>query len=85
MSRLRKQAAHAKALLGSTGELHRVGSLATVYWESETAEWIVSALDSSGDGGIFVTAFSGPLSRERAVEYASEKYSGFQLREPRQH
>lgn len=79
MSKLRQQAAHAKAILGPSGELKRVASLATVYQDG--AEWIVSTLDSSGDGGIYVTAFSGPLAQERALEYASEKYAGFQQRD----
>jgi len=85
MSRLRRNAKEAKELLGDSGTLRRVASLATVYPGEEPDEWIVSALDSSGDGGIYAAAFSGPLARERAIEYAREKYSGLRLRERRQH
>ena len=83
MSRLRRNAKEAKELLGDSGMLRRVASLATVSPGEEADEWVVSALDSSGDGGIYITAFSGPLARERAIEYAREKYSGLRLREHR--
>lgn len=83
MSHLRRRAAEAKNLLGELGELRRVASVATVYpAEDGSAAWVVSALDSSGDGGIFDTIFSGPEARTRALEYAREKYAGLQLCEP---
>lgn len=69
-------------MLGDTGRLARVAAAATVFWESESSDWIVLSLDSSGDGGIYTTSFGGPNARERAIEYASEKYSGFRLRTP---
>lgn len=82
MSRLRRNAREAKIMLGDAGHLSRVAALATVYpGEPRTEEWVVSALDSSGDGGIYLTTFSGPWAKERAIEYAGEKYSGFRLRE----
>lgn len=82
MSQLRRRAAEAKHLLGSSGEIARVGAVATVYkGDVDPEDWVVEAIDSSGDGGIYVTVFSGPLARERAVEYAREKYSGLRLRE----
>jgi hypothetical protein len=71
-------------MLGLSGSLKRIAALATVFKDTESADWIVSALDASGDGGIYVTVFSGPSARERATEYAREKYSGLQLREPDQ-
>lgn len=36
-------------------------------------EWIVEAINSEGDGEIYVTAFSGPEAEARALEYASWK------------
>lgn len=84
MSRLRQNAQQAKAMLGDEGALRRVASLATVERGDDPEEWIVSALDSSGDGGIYSTIFTGPLARDRAIEYAQEKYSGFELRKPGQ-
>lgn len=78
MSRLRRNAREAKELLGDIGNLRRVASLATVcLGEPGTDEWVVSSLDSSGDGGIYITTFSGPFAKERAIEYAREKYSGY--------
>jgi len=81
----RKQGLDAKTMLGDTGTVSRVAALATVYMGYiDPCDWVVSALDSHGDGGIYLTIFSGPLARERAVEYASEKYSGLLLRDPDQ-
>lgn len=85
MSQLRKNAREAREILGDSGRLRRIAALATVSpGEPGTGEWIVSALDSSGDGGIYIAAFSGPLAKDRAIEYAREKYSGLQLSERRQ-
>jgi hypothetical protein len=72
-------------MLGATGTLRRVAAIATVYkGDTDPEDWVVESIDSTGDGGIFITAFSGPLAKERALEYAMEKYSGLQLREPGQ-
>jgi len=80
-SRLRRNAREAKIMLGETGTLNRVAATATVFKDPESADWIVSSIDSSGDGGVYTVIFSGPFARERSVEYASEKYSGLLLRE----
>lgn len=81
MSEIRRNAAEAKCLLGDTGTLRRVAAVATVYrGDVGPDDWVVEALDSSGDGGIFVTIFAGPLAKERAHEYAREKYSGLDQR-----
>jgi hypothetical protein len=77
MSQLRQNARTAKAMLGRTGTVKRVAALATVYRDGD--EWVVESIDSDGDGGIYFTAFSGPRAERRALEYAQEKYSGFQL------
>lgn len=82
MSKIRSLTLYAKAVLGKTGNLNRVASCAEVFWNRESAEWVVTALDSTSDGGIFSTAFSGPLARERAVEYAVGKYSGYRIHTP---
>jgi hypothetical protein len=82
MKSLRKQAQQAKVMLGDTGLVQRVAALATVYLDDD--DWIVESLDSSGDGGICITAFSGPFAQERAIEYAQEKHSGLRLYEPNQ-
>jgi hypothetical protein len=81
MSPLRRNAQHARALLGDIGTLRRVASVATLYQDGEDS-WAVESEDSSGEGGLYVTAFHGPDARERASEYAREKYSGFRVRRP---
>jgi hypothetical protein len=82
MSEIRRNARDAKAMLGRTGTIRRVAAFATVSqgYLSEN-DWVVETLDSAGDGGVYVTVFSGPKARERALEYAEEKYSGARLRE----
>jgi hypothetical protein len=80
MSDIRRNARDAKAMLGRTGTIHRVAAFATLYeGYLSPDDWVVETLD---DGGVYVTVFSGPQARERAFEYAEEKYSGVQLREP---
>ena len=69
-------------MLGATGIIARVAAVASVYRDDD--EWVVESLDSSGDGGICVTAFSGPFAEKRALEYAQEKHSGWLLCEPGQ-
>ena len=81
MNQLRRNAQHARALLGEIGTLRRVASLATLYQE-DADTWAVESVDSSGDGSLYVTAFHGPDARERASEYARQKYSGFRVRRP---
>lgn len=77
MSQLRRNAREARELLGDTGTVVRVASLAKVYpHPQEPGDWMVGALDSSGDGGIYTTVFSGPNAKERALEYAQAKYAG---------
>jgi hypothetical protein len=44
-------------------------------------DWGVTAIDPSGDGGIFTAIFSGPTAEEMALEYASEKFTAFQRRD----
>jgi hypothetical protein len=81
MSEIRRNARDAKAMLGATGTVRRVAAFATVYQGYLSPnDWVVETLDSTGDGGVYVTVFSGPKARERAFEYAEEKYSGVQLR-----
>jgi hypothetical protein len=36
-------------------------------------EWRTEAIDTEGDGAVYVTLFAGPDSRERAEEYANWK------------
>ena len=80
-SELRRKAQEAKALLGETGSLCRVAAFAIVYQGYlDDDDWVVEALDSQGDGGIYATVFSGPSAKERALEYAGEKYSGVEVR-----
>jgi len=82
MSEIRRSARNAKAMLGRTGTIRRVAAFATVYQGFLTPDdWVVETLDSAGDGGIYITVFCGPKAKERAVEYAEEKYSGVQLRD----
>jgi hypothetical protein len=83
MSQFRRNASDAHSMLGGEGTITRVPALATVYQsERDSTDWCVGSLDSSGEGSIFTTVFLGPFARERALEYAREKYSGFQVREP---
>jgi hypothetical protein len=80
-SELRRKAKEAKAIFGATGTLRRVAAFAIVYKGYVGEEdWVVETLDSHGDGGIYVTVFAGPLAKERALEYAEEKYSGVEVR-----
>jgi hypothetical protein len=80
-SELRRKAKDAKALLGAAGSLHRVAAFAVVYQGYlGDDDWVVEALDSHGDGGIYATVFAGPSAKERALEYAEEKYSGVEVR-----
>lgn len=82
MSDVRRNARDAKAMLGPTGTIRRVAAVAIVYQGYLSPDdWVIETLDAAGDGGIYVTVFSGPKARERAIEYAEEKYSGFQLRD----
>ncbi len=77
MSKLRTPAEDAKVMLGPTGELRRVAALAII--SQSGATWLVGAVDSSGNGRFYGVAFTGPQARERAIEYAGEKYSGYRL------
>jgi hypothetical protein len=77
MSKLCNPAKDAKAMLGPTGELRRVAALATV--SQNGATWLVGATDSCGNGRFYGVAFTGPEAQARALEYASEKYSGYRL------
>ncbi len=36
--------------------------------------WAVEAINSAGDGEIYMAVFSGPAAEDRAVEYAAMKY-----------
>lgn len=36
--------------------------------------WAVEAINSEGDGEIYMAIFSGPLAKNRAIEYAYMKY-----------
>jgi hypothetical protein len=36
--------------------------------------WGVEAIDSAGDGAIYMAIFSGPEAKERAMEYARSKF-----------
>ena len=84
-SELRRKAKDAKALLGTTGTVRRVAAFAIVYQGYlGDNDWVVETLDSHGDGGIYTTVFSGPLAKERALEYAEEKYSEVEVRTPGQ-
>jgi hypothetical protein len=62
---LRRKAKEARALLG-------VAAFAIVYkgyWGDD--DWVVEAIDSKGDGGIYATVFAGSSAKERALEYAA--------------
>jgi hypothetical protein len=83
MSKTRQNAAYAKAALGDTGTLIRVPAMAHVIPSDDSPnEWCVDSLDASGEGSFFTTVFLGPSARERAIEYAQEKYAGFQVHAP---
>ncbi|MGE3476236.1 MAG: hypothetical protein AB7H70_10575 [Rhodospirillaceae bacterium] len=73
MTTTRNPAEDAKAMLGPTGELQRVAALAFVY--PRHAGWIVRTPSTDGTD-YCITGFVGPKAFNRAVEYASEKYSG---------
>ncbi|MCC6913156.1 MAG: hypothetical protein IT566_05595 [Rhodospirillaceae bacterium] len=73
MTTTRSPAEDAKAMLGPTGELRRVAALAFVY--PRHAGWIVRRPSADGADDC-ITGFAGSKAFPRAVEYASEKYSG---------
>lgn len=77
MNTLEDQAKHAKILLGDTGELQRVAALALVY-PAEHAGWVVRAVISRASCEE-VTGFLGPTAKQRALEYAAEKYAGVKV------
>lgn len=37
-------------------------------------EWAVEAINMAGDGEIYSAIFSGPVAKDRAIEYARMKY-----------
>jgi hypothetical protein len=41
--------------------------------------WSVEAIAMKDDGAVEVTTFSGPKARDRAVEYASERYVDYRI------
>lgn len=77
MKTLEDQTRHAKVLLGDTGELERVAALALVY-PAEHSGWVVRAVVSRTNCEE-VTGFLGPTARQRAMEYAAEKYAGVKV------
>jgi hypothetical protein len=81
MNHHRRNAREAKAMLGESGTLRRVAAFATVYQGYVSVDdWVVESFDSEGSGEPYITVFSGPKAKERAIEYATEKYPGFELR-----
>jgi hypothetical protein len=38
-------------------------------------EWAVEAIDMEGDGSVEMAIFIGPDARQRAIEYAEQKYA----------
>jgi hypothetical protein len=48
--------------------------------DSTPETWAVEAIDVDGDGDVYVSLFSGPKARARAVEYAEEKYAAVKVR-----
>ena len=77
MNTLEDQTKHAKILLGDTGELERIAALALVY-PTQHAGWVVRAVTSPANAEE-VTGFIGPTAKQRAMEYAAEKYAGVKL------
>jgi hypothetical protein len=77
MTTLELQTKHAKILLGDTGELERVAALALVY-PTHHAGWVVRAVTSEANADE-VTGFLGPTAKQRALEYAGEKYAGVKV------
>jgi hypothetical protein len=77
MTTLELQTKHAKILLGDTGELERIAALALVY-PTQHAGWVVRAVASQADTDE-VTGFIGPTAKQRALEYAGEKYAGVKV------
>src|SRR5687767_6309989 len=68
MSDVNPRAVEARNMLGPVGEIGRLPALATVFQDTETGDWVVSARDTAEDG-IHITVFNGPRARERALEY----------------
>lgn len=80
---LRKVISETKQLLQRLTAMERINAVAEVYQgDVSPTDWVVEAIDPSGDGGIYIASFSGPEAEARAVEYASEKFVGFRRHEP---
>lgn len=41
--------------------------------------WGVEAINQKGDGEIYMAIFSGPLAKDRALEYAEMKYGNYRF------
>jgi hypothetical protein len=46
---------------------------------TEPESWVLEAIATSDDGAIEMAIFSGPMARQRAIEYAQEKYADFRV------
>ncbi len=65
--------------------MNRVDETADVYQaDVNLSDWVVWAPAADRDGGVLVATFSGPAAELRAIEYAEQKFAGFQLHAPDQ-
>ncbi len=65
--------------------MKKLNTIAEVYkGDVNPDDWVVWALDPSGDGGMYVTVFSGIDAERRATEYARAHFREVQRHEPDQ-
>jgi len=57
--------------------------LKATIWKDETTRpmsYVVEAIDENNDGAVILTQFYEPGAKERAFEYAQNKFSEFEFR-----
>lgn len=63
----------------------RFDAVAEVYQDDPLpGDWMVFAVDPTGDGGLFTAIFSGAAAEDRAVEYARRTFRAVERCAPRQ-
>ena len=70
-----------KLLTSHRSTIVRQNLTAEVMQRDERPEtWAIEAIDEKGDGEVYVTLFTGPFAKERALDYAAVAYQRVRLR-----
>jgi hypothetical protein len=63
----------------------KIDAIAEIYQgDADPDDWVVWAADPTGDGGTYITIFSGIEAERRATAYAHENFREFLRRDPDQ-